>query len=227
MALHKNSPKRIIYPGAVYYIVIKTQDNYPYFKELIFCDLFIENLRLCRQLKGFKLYGFSIIYDHVNLLIRPDECFNISKVIKSLKENVSRDINVVMGYTFENLAPNVGDTPTCRLRLGEHSALSRLRGWKLLFAEKNFDKKYPPKDIKNYKVAFNEKFGREIIFPKFKWQQSFWDHFIRFHNNILRQEKDWDFHYNYTVYNHIKHGLPADWKYTSINYPELLNSIEE
>lgn len=226
MELHKNSPKRVIFPGAVYYIVIKTQDNYPYFKEEIFCDLFMENLRLCKQLKGFKLYGFSIIYDHVNLLIRPNEHFNISQAIKSLKENTSRDINVTMGYTFEICAPNVGDTPTCRLRLGEQSALSRLRGWILQYSGQNLDKKYPPKDIRDYKIAFNEKFGKEIPHPKFKWQQSFWDHFIRFHDNIVRQEKDWDYHYNYTVYNHIKHGLPENWKYTSLNYPELIDSID-
>jgi hypothetical protein len=49
MTPHKNSPKRIIFPGAVYYIVIKTQDNYPYFKEEIFCDSFIDDLKSARN----------------------------------------------------------------------------------------------------------------------------------------------------------------------------------
>ncbi|MCX6743246.1 MAG: transposase, partial [Candidatus Parcubacteria bacterium] len=105
MKLHKNSIKRIYFPGAIYYIVIKTKNNYPYFKEPFFCDLFIENLKICKQLKGFKLYVFSIIYDHVNLIIEPNNQFNISKVIKSLKENVSRNINITMGYTINQNSP--------------------------------------------------------------------------------------------------------------------------
>ncbi len=208
MPLHKNSPKRIYVPDAVYYIVVKTQDNYPYFKEQIFCDLFMENLKLCKQLKGFKLYGFSIIYDHVNLLIRPNEHFNISQIIKSLKENTSRDINVVMGYTFGNYLPNVGDTPTCRLRGRE-------------------DYEYPDKQFESFRSQFVSLSGQPNPHPKFKWQKSFYDHIIRFHDNIVHQEKDWDFHYDYTVYNQIKHGLPEDWQYTSINYPELVDSMEK
>src|SRR4030042_2867328 len=105
--LYHNSFKRVNFPGAIYYIVIKTKNNYPYFKEPIFCDLFIENLQICKQLKGFKLYAFSIIYDHVNLLIEPNNQFNVSKVIKSLKENVSRDINVAMDYTPKYINPLV------------------------------------------------------------------------------------------------------------------------
>ena len=61
MKLHKNSIKRIYFPGAIYYIVIKTKNNFLYFKENIFCDSFVEDLKICKELKGFKLYGFSII----------------------------------------------------------------------------------------------------------------------------------------------------------------------
>jgi len=33
----------------------------------------------------------------------------------------------------------------------------------------------------------------------------------------IRDEKDFVNHYHYTVYNHLKHILPENWKYTSLN----------
>jgi len=72
--------------------------------------LFIEELKLCKKLKQFELYAFSVIYDHVNLLFQPSKKYNISKVMKSLKENVSRDINYVIFNEYRG-----GDTSTCRL----------------------------------------------------------------------------------------------------------------
>jgi len=219
MKLHKNSIKRIYFPGAIYYIVIKTKNNYPYFKETIFGDLFIENLKVCRQLKGFKLFAFSIIYDHVNLIIEPSNQFNISKVIKSIKENVSRDINVIMGYTRKYPNPLVGETPAFRLRV---------RGFILGLYKEDIDYVHKVKkfDIEIYKQKFIEKFGDKNPYPKFRWQLSFYDHYIRFHDNHLQKQKDWDCHYEYTVYNHLKHGLPGNWQYTSLNYPELIDKIE-
>jgi REP element-mobilizing transposase RayT len=161
-------------------------------------------------LKGFGLYGFSIIYDHVNLIIRPSERYNISKIMQSLKRNVSRNLNIISGHTasFESpSAPHVGDTSLCRLRGRDEREL-------------------PEKGIDELKARFATVYGNKNPYPKFRWQKSFYDHHIRFHDNIVRQEKDWDYHYNYTIYNHIKHGLPENWKYTSLNYPELIDSIE-
>jgi len=215
---HKNSPRRIYFSGAIYYIVFKTKNNYLYFKEPIFCDLFIENLKICKQLKGFKLYAFSIIYDHINLIIEPNNEFNISKVIKSIRENISRDINVVMGYTHKYFNPLVGETPAFRLR-----------AWKFIIelCKERIDYNYEVKkfDIEIYKRKFINKFGDKIPYPKFKWQLSFYDHYIRFYENYLKKQRDWDCHYNYTVYNHLKHGLPENWKYTSLNYPEMIDSF--
>jgi len=212
--LHKNSPKRIYFPGAVYYIVIKTGHNYPYFKEPIFCDSFIEDLKICKGLKGFKLYAFSVIYDHINLIIEPNEKFNISRTIQSLRRNVSRNANIIMGYKPGFFTHLVGET-----------SLSRLRGWKL-FKNIGSDKKYPLKDINELRKKFFDKLGDNNPYPKFRWQLSFYDHYIRFHDDHLRRQKDWDYHYDYTVYNHLKHGLPENWQYTSLNYPELIDNLD-
>ena len=51
-------------------------------------------------------------------------------------------------------------------------------------------------------------------FPQFKWQKSFHDH-------AIRNEKDFEKHFNYTVNNFRKHGLPEDWKWYSGNFGNL------
>ena len=69
--------KRIKVQDAVYFVVFKTKNNFPYFKEEIFCKSIINDLRICKQICGFKLYAFSIIYDHINLFIEPNSKNNI------------------------------------------------------------------------------------------------------------------------------------------------------
>jgi len=66
---------------------------------------------------------------------------------------------------------------------------------------------------------FLQKYGQnQIKIPKFKWQKSYHDH-------IIRDEEDFENHYNYTVYNFQKHNSPSDWKYTLLNYNDLINEI--
>ena len=106
-----------------------------------------------------------------------------------MKENVSRDINRVMGHQgFE------GDTSTCRLQIRRSIA--------------HFQKEF----IKKYK-------SKPFQLPKFQWQKSFYDHYIRC-------EKDFEYHMNYVINNHKKHGLPDDWPYTSLNYPALIDETD-
>jgi REP element-mobilizing transposase RayT len=101
MRLHRNSQKRYYQENLIYFIVTKTFENFPYFKEPIFCDLLIEDLKICKKLKKFKLYGFCLIYDHLNLLIHPNEEFNVSKIMQFLKRHLSRNINYVIDINNE------------------------------------------------------------------------------------------------------------------------------
>ncbi len=180
--------------------------------------MFIDSLRFCKQLKGFELYAFSIIYDHINLIIKPGSNFNISQIVKSLKENVSRDINVVMGYTAVNLGAFVGETSKFRQQIRRILGLYR--------SNTPGNMQFKKFDILLYKNRFIKKYENLNPYPKFRWKFSFFDHYIRFHDNHLKRQKDWDYHYDYTVYNHLKHGLPESWKYTSLNYPEMIDYID-
>ncbi|MDP3899801.1 MAG: transposase [bacterium] len=94
---HKNSQKRFYEPHAVYFITTVTNQRFPYFEEAIFCQLFIENLRIVKHMKQFKLFGFIILPDHIHLLIKVEEKFNISEIMFSIKKHFSHDVNRIMG----------------------------------------------------------------------------------------------------------------------------------
>ena len=58
------------------------------------------------------------------------------------------------------------------------------------------------------------------IFPKFKWQKSFHDHYIR-------GRKDFENHLKYIYNNPIKHKIcdPEKYQFLYINYPKLINEF--
>ena len=196
----RNSQKRHYQENSIYFITTKTFESFPYFKEPIFCEFLVEELRICKILKKFKLYTFCLSYDHLHLLIQPRDKFNISKIMQFLKRHISRNINFILDFR------PVGDIGQCRL-------------------QKENNKRYEhiihccDQKLKQFKNQFIQKYGKtQIVISKFKWQKSFHDH-------IIRNEEDFESHYDYTIYNFQKHNLPEDWKYTSLNYEELIDGI--
>ena len=57
--------------------------------------------------------------------------------------------------------------------------------------------------------SVTSKISHEVGFPDFAWQS-------RFHDHIIRNERDYFNHLNYIYYNAVKHGLvryPEDWPF--------------
>jgi REP element-mobilizing transposase RayT len=96
--LHRNSQKRIYVQNCVYWVTTCTFDRYPYFLEDIFCELLVEEIKLCQQIKGFELLGYKINPEHVHLMFVPNEKYNVSMVMHFLKRHFSRNMNYVFGY---------------------------------------------------------------------------------------------------------------------------------
>ncbi|MCX6796011.1 MAG: transposase, partial [Candidatus Falkowbacteria bacterium] len=71
--LHRNSQKRFYNSDYFYFITTVTFKRFPFFKEELFCRLLIDNLLNCKNIKKFKLFAFTILSDHVHLLIKPNE----------------------------------------------------------------------------------------------------------------------------------------------------------
>lgn len=74
--------------------------------------------------------------------------------------------------------------------------------------------------VQKLKIRFQQKYPQSNPFPKFQWQESFRDHYIR-------NEHDFNTHLFYIQYNLIKHGLPDDWPYVYDNakYDDLIDEF--
>lgn len=168
MKQHRNSQKRFYLQDHAYFVTGVTQDRFRYFKEEIFCEVFLENLRMGQEMKGFALHGWFLGYDHFHLLVTSRDKANISEIMRSLKSNVSCDINRIMNPTLE------GEVTAPRLQ--------GIYGNRMKF----FD----------LKTQFHQKYStpHTIPFPKFQWQRSFHDHVIRnekdFENHMKYIEKN-------------------------------------
>ena len=195
MLEHRNSQKRIYIADACYFITCVTQNRFPYFKEEIFCELFLENLRICKRLKEFKLYGWFLGYDHFHWQIEPGDRWNYSKIMHCFKRNITRDINKIMNPHFE------GDVP------------QRRRYYPVIGADMD------PR-LRAYHDRWVQKYPTPFQIPKFHWQKSFHDHY-------LRNERDFMTHLEYISWNPIKHALPEDWPYVFTNkkYADLLDEF--
>jgi REP element-mobilizing transposase RayT len=72
-----------------------------YFVEPLFADLFVADLWFAKELKELELFGYTVLPDHVHLLIQPLGKANCSQILGTLKRNVSRDINdLIRGNSF-------------------------------------------------------------------------------------------------------------------------------
>jgi putative transposase len=181
MLRHKNSPKRY-YGDYTYFATAKTKNNYPYFRNKVLADLWIEEFRLAQQLKQFETYGFCLLHDHFHLLIEPDnEVADISDVLHFFKRNFSRNANRLRDIE-DSLSPVSED-----------------------------DHPRPREIFKqiNQFIIQNRADPTLSSIPRFQWQTSF-------HEHVIRDQRDFDNHLHYTLYNFRKHGLPADWEYTSL-----------
>jgi REP element-mobilizing transposase RayT len=146
---HRDSQRRYYVDGGIYFVTCKTSDNYPFFREQVFCDLFVENLRVCKELKQFKLFAWVLVYDHFHLLVRPNDKNNISEIMRSLKTSVSCDIN-------RTIFPE-GAVPAPRLRMIYQNKLN----------------------IFDYQNQFLKKHPTQNPHPTFRWQKSYYDHITR------------------------------------------------
>jgi len=201
--MHRNSQRRV-YGDQIYFITSRVEGEYKFFSHPTLCDVWIQELRLTKDVSHMKLFAFCLNYDHFHLLIKPNITeANYSKIMQFLKRNSSQNINKILDYTSFKTNPsntkNEGDNAHYRLR----NKLIKYDAYVLKLRE-----------------SFKQKYGENHNIPKFKWQKSFFDH-------MIRNKKDIENHYQYTMYNYLKHEIPRDWKYTGLRLPELLDEFIE
>lgn len=113
MNFHFNSQKRYLSENQIYFITSNTYHRFPYFRNKVVCDLFIEELKIRKEIKEFKLYGFCILPNHIHLMISSSEKSNISRDIHFLKRNFAYNINHKL---LSDNPINESDNAHCRFR---------------------------------------------------------------------------------------------------------------
>ena len=149
---HRNSQKRIYEEGAEYFITTVTEGRHPYFGMPILAELFVRDLWFAKELKQFDLYGYTVMPDHIHLLIQPRGKFNYSQIMHNIKRVFSLHANQIMFSAPSNATP-AGDDIYHRLQ------------WSKVLIDLH--------------ERFISKHGTRHDIPKFQWQSSFRDHLIR------------------------------------------------
>lgn len=240
---YRDSQKRFIEDYYIYFVTANTNRRYPYFKEDLFCEVFIDNLRICKKLKGFKLFAFTINYDHVHLLLMGNDEYNISQIMFSIKKQFSHNINKVIGYNkfiaFESGqaiarfqkkmdgaqeerdrnqekrdgTPGNGDIERINFEGGQ--SFGRPQRQTLKSDLENFEIR-----LKQYHQKFILQYGLKHNLPKFQWQPSFHDHTIRLDN-----KDDFKNHVHYIISNCVKHSIASD--YTKYKWSSIIEEFKD
>lgn len=66
----KEFPKRYYTEFGIYFTTSNVNGRFDFFKEEIFCDLMIKELKLVKEIYKCKIFGFVINYDHCHFLIQ-------------------------------------------------------------------------------------------------------------------------------------------------------------
>jgi len=200
-----------------------------------FCELWLKELCVAKDLYKFQLYAFCLNYEHFHLMIKPDnEIANYSDIMRFLKRHFTRNANIILGYdkysegdiTLEGDVgegdvgeSDVGESDVGESDVGESDVGESDVGQRRL---RNRDREPWQIEMDEFVLALRERFiheyGENHKIPKFKWQASFYDH-------VIRDQRDYDYHWNYTMHNFRKHGLLDDWKYTGLIHPELIDVL--
>jgi len=201
--IHKGNQKRIYFEGARYFVTFNTSNRITYFSEPLLCEVFILSLYLSKFFYNYDLYAFVILLDHGHILFLPHKSQDLSKVMRYIKRHTARNINFVLGYSSEE---EIGQS---LLRLGDKYCKRKTE-------IENYNKK-----LVKLRQKFVIKYGlKNNIYPKFSWQRSFLDHYIR-------NDKDFDQHISYIYNNPFKHDILNSEKYQYIftNYPDLITQF--
>ncbi|MBK8805410.1 MAG: transposase [Bacteroidales bacterium] len=79
-------------PNALHYITIAVVEWLDIFTRRNYKDIIIESLAYCRKEKGFELFGYVIMTNHIHLICRAKEGFELSDILRDFKRHTAKYI---------------------------------------------------------------------------------------------------------------------------------------
>ena len=188
-----------------YLITIVTSNRKTFFQKDLLCKLFLKRLEISKNIYKYSLYSFSIISDHIHLLVEAKNKYHLSKIIQYLKRHSSREINNL--FKLELINKYCKNHKLYKnYKMYKNSAISKSR---LSALNDNVKSQEIIEDIH----LNNEKIQNEIFnVYKFKWQKSYDKQVILNNKYFLNSKK-------YINNNHIKHEINFNkiYKWSGLN----------
>ncbi len=78
--------------NALHFITIATVYWLDLFTMRRMKDILIDSFQYCRQNKGFELYGYCIMTNHLHLICRAKEGFQLSDILRDFKRHTAKHI---------------------------------------------------------------------------------------------------------------------------------------
>lgn len=94
--------RRLHYKNAGYMLTACTDYRYPFFKEDIFCNIFLDVLSDLQNEKSYNVLGYKINPEHVHIILQRFEAHDISQIMQSVKRISSCQINQLIFFGRPN-----------------------------------------------------------------------------------------------------------------------------
>lgn len=83
---------RIYNQQGLHFISFATVGWIDVFARLIYKDIIIESLSYCQKEKGLELYAWCIMTNHIHIIARAKEGYELSNILRDLKRHTSKAI---------------------------------------------------------------------------------------------------------------------------------------
>ncbi|MBI2095064.1 MAG: transposase [Candidatus Omnitrophica bacterium] len=85
--------RRYFEEGFVYFVTTATKERKQIFCDRKLCRILLVTVEYFKMIFDYQIYGFCIMPDHVHLIIKPTERFDLSFVMKMIKGSFARKVN--------------------------------------------------------------------------------------------------------------------------------------
>jgi REP element-mobilizing transposase RayT len=100
-AMKDSRPYAIDDPDGIYFVTFATVYWIDVFTRKRYKDMIVESLKFCQEKKGLELFAWCLMTNHIHLIIRAKEGFNLSDILRDFKKFTASQIigQIALGVT--------------------------------------------------------------------------------------------------------------------------------
>ena len=92
-----SSMRRHYESGLAYFATTVTCERREVFKDPKMCRILLVTLEYYKTIFDYQVYGYCVMPDHLHIIIRPTERYDLSFIMKMVKGSFTRKINKLQG----------------------------------------------------------------------------------------------------------------------------------